>query len=266
MMQKKFFYLSVFFLIVLGLVSVVAAAPPSPYFSDSGYHQGNYYTPTGQIFSHEFGKDVTNGGGAGNVFYSFNGDRYALSSVVFWMEPGEKVTVWAYYSGAPKGGQIYMNVRSATAADGNVSDTRLERWTPPTGASIRVISPNGGENYNSGERRTISWTTTGLEGSHLKINLYRWDGSSWVVHYQIASGVSATNNIYEWYIPPLPSPARYKIEILCSDYHGLPTDLSDNPFTIGGTDTTPPTSVTGLRSTTNASELYQLDLDRPDGY
>jgi hypothetical protein len=237
-------------------VSVVtSAAPASPYFPNpNSYHVSEYYWPTGGVYAHELGEDVTNGGGAGNVFYSFYGDYYALSSVVFWMDPGETVTVWSYYSGAPKGGWIYANVRCATAADGNVSDTRVERWTPPPpGASIQVITPNGGENWSSGETRTITWTTTGLEGTHVGIDLCRWDGSAWVSNKGIIGGVSATDNSYEWVIPPLPAPDSYKIEISSSEYHGLPTDLSDNPFTAGGSDASPPRSITGLHNSSYAA-------------
>jgi hypothetical protein len=261
--SSRYFFL-VLALFVVGLVSVVAAAPPDPYFPNGDYSQSNYYWPTGGIYAHEIGKEVTNGGGAGNVYYSFYGDHYPLSSVLFWMEPNETVKVWAYYSGAARGGYVYMNVRCATAADGNISDIRVERYDPPPhGASIRVITPNGGENWSSGETRTITWNTTGLEGTHVGIDLCRWDGSAWVVKKGIIGGLSATNNSYDWVIPPLPAPASYKIKIASSEYHGLPNDLSDNSFTAGGSDITPPQSVTGLHNTTYADSYIKWTWTDP---
>ena len=51
--------------------------------------------------------------------------------------------------------------------------------------------------------RTITWTTTGLEGTHVDINLSRWDGSAWVKKSSIIGDVAATDNDYAWTIPPL---------------------------------------------------------------
>jgi hypothetical protein len=261
--SSRYFYL-VLALFVVGLVSGVAAAPPAPYFPNGDWSMSNYYWPTGGIYAHEIGKEVTNGGGAGNVYYWFYGDRYPLSSVVFRMEPNETVKVWAYYSGAERGGEVFMNVRSATASDGNISDIRVERYDPPPpGASIRVITPNGGENWNSGETRTITWTTTGLEGTQVDIDLYRWDGSAWVKRSSIIGDVAATGNSYAWTLPPLPAPASYKIRIASSEYHGLPNDLSDSPFTAGGSDITPPQSVTGLHNTSYADSYIRWTWTDP---
>src|SRR5690606_17078089 len=71
---------------------------PAPYFPvgpDHGLHLVKSYTPTGLLSSYLAGVDVTNGGDAGYVYYTISGDYFPQKSVIFWMEPGQTVTVWA---------------------------------------------------------------------------------------------------------------------------------------------------------------------------
>ena len=92
-----------YFLLFLVLVAVACQIPgasalsPSPYFPVPGWSVKNYYGGyPSHLFSFEIGKNVTNGGGPGNVFYNMTG-TYPLRSKVFWMDAGENVKVWAYY-------------------------------------------------------------------------------------------------------------------------------------------------------------------------
>jgi len=108
---------------------------PAPYFPtgpDHGIHIQVSYTSTGLIYSYLIGKDVTNGGGAGNVFYTISGDYFSLKSKTFSMESGETVTVWAeicngIVSYIPSQ-NVYSSVRASQAGDTDVGSFTI---TPP---------------------------------------------------------------------------------------------------------------------------------------
>ncbi len=273
MMEERFLWISVVVMVVLGCMVGAAAALPDPFFSDPGTtHQKNYLTKIGTTYAYEYGKDVTNAGDAGDVYFTIYTDHHPLSSLVFPMEAGESVTAWSYYSGSPPIGMDrgYWTVRAATAQDANISNNYLhiERWTPPpAGTSIRVISPNGGENWVSGETHPVTWTTTGLEGYHVTISLYRWydEFGAWKKHSDLVSDLLATEHSYDWTVPELPAPADYKIRIWLGedDYHHLPLDYSDTVFSAHGSDISPPRGVTALRNTTFASSSIRWNWTEP---
>ena len=94
----RYFFLILALFAVVVTIPTTSALPPSPYFPtgpDHGQHIAASYSPTGLIYSYLVGYDVTNGGGAGNVFYTIYGNILPLTSKNFSMESGETVTVWA---------------------------------------------------------------------------------------------------------------------------------------------------------------------------
>jgi len=103
-----------------GLVPIptLSGGLPAPYFPvgpDHGLHVVKTYTPTGLLTSYLAGVDVTNGGDAGYVYYTISGDYFSQKSVIFWMEAGQTVTVWAELCDAVgctvPVQQVYVNVR-----------------------------------------------------------------------------------------------------------------------------------------------------------
>jgi hypothetical protein len=102
-------------------------------------------------------------------------------------------------------------------------------------SSITITSPNGGENWDVGSQRTITWTSEGPVG-----NL--------VIEYSINGGTSWKNIVlstendgsYNWRIPNRPS--NYcLVRVTEPGGAGSPSDVSDAVFSIVSTD---PESVT----------------------
>ena len=132
-----------YFLLILALFAVVviipmtSALPPAPYLPtgpDHGQHIDASYFPNGQIYSYLVGNDVSNGGGAGNVFYTIYGDHLSLNSKNFSMESGETVTVWVELCpgicSIIPAQMLYWNVRASQAGDTDVGSLIITPFTP----------------------------------------------------------------------------------------------------------------------------------------
>ncbi len=91
-------------------------------------------------------------------------------------------------------------------------------------ASLRVTSPNGGETWQIGDVRTITWTSSNTSGE-VDIDLSTNGGGSWS---SIATN-EPDDGSYSWTVPNEPS-SNCLIRITDSD--GDPFDTSDQPFTI----------------------------------
>lgn len=105
----------------------------------------------------------------------------------------------------------------------NVSDTATATVVPSSIPSIKVTSPNGGEEWQAGFFYPITWTSSG-EASNVTIELYFMD-------QYIDTVATATENdgFFDWRIPPgYASPLLWRIYIT----DGLTNDTSDEPFTI----------------------------------
>jgi hypothetical protein len=98
--------------------------------------------------------------------------------------------------------------------------------------SVKVISPNGGETWNVGETRTITWTASDNVGVNKVDISYSTDGGkSWII---IATNLPNTGS-YQWKIPSTPS-TNCLIRIEAYDGAGNKgSDISDGTFTITST-------------------------------
>jgi hypothetical protein len=98
--------------------------------------------------------------------------------------------------------------------------------------SVKVISPNGGETWNVGETRTITWTASDNVGVNKVDISYSTDGGkSWIT---IATNLPNTGS-YQWKIPNTPS-TNCLIRIEAYDGAGNKgSDISDGTFTITST-------------------------------
>ena len=93
-----------------------------------------------------------------------------------------------------------------------------------TGSSIKVISPNGGENWKVGTTHGISWKRTGSTGSSVKVELLN-DGT-----VQTIFSSTPNDGFQNWNIPSGQALGQnYKIRVTSNT--GV-TDTSDNAFTI----------------------------------
>ncbi len=92
---------------------------------------------------------------------------------------------------------------------------------------ITVISPNGGESYQTGTIQTITWNSTEASGDNVKIELYK-EGI-----YLSDIAVSTINDgEYTWLIPShLSSSSKYKVKIVDASDSSI-YDYSNNYFSI----------------------------------
>ena len=98
--------------------------------------------------------------------------------------------------------------------------------TSSSETSIRIVSPNGGENWKHGTTHTISWTKTGNPGANVRIQLYR--GSSLV---KTISSSTPNDGSFSWSIPSAQAIGNdYKIKITSTN--GAYNDWSDSNFRI----------------------------------
>ena len=99
---------------------------------------------------------------------------------------------------------------------------------------IKVTSPNGGEPWQSGTSRQITWTPGAATGT-VKIELYRNGTAPANKVGVIAPSVAATAGTYGWNVGtcqncPAQTGAGYRVMV--SSTSSVLQDASDNPFTI----------------------------------
>ena len=101
-----------------------------------------------------------------------------------------------------------------------------------------MTSPNGGESWETGQTKTITWNSSNT-GSSVVVDLYKGGQLS----STIASSIS-NNGSYSWAIPSsLTEGTDYKIKITDSQNNAT-SDLSNANFTIEGPPLSPPTGIT----------------------
>jgi hypothetical protein len=106
------------------------------------------------------------------------------------------------------------------------------------GATLTVISPNGGENWLVGTNQLITWSSSNLNPNG-SIYIFYWYNNDW---YQIAVPLPPSSTSYSWTIPNTPTSST-KIRIgNWIDSAWEASDQSDQSFAINSpSDTTPPT-------------------------
>jgi hypothetical protein len=105
----------------------------------------------------------------------------------------------------------------------DVSDAVFSIALPP---SITIISPNGGEIWEAGSSRDITWTSSGNVGN-LNIEYSTDNGVSWTT----IESSAFNNGSFNWIVPDSPS-NNCLVRISGSDSDGSPIDVSDAVFSI----------------------------------
>jgi predicted phosphodiesterase len=99
---------------------------------------------------------------------------------------------------------------------------------PATPASLQVVSPNGGQNFQAGTSQTISWTVANPSGL-VQIDLYRGG-----IFFQGIAQVGLNQSNYVWAInPSLGDTNNYRIKLTSVGYPAL-ADFSDGDFSVFG--------------------------------
>ena len=102
-------------------------------------------------------------------------------------------------------------------------------------STIKVLSPNGGEIWQTGSTKVIRWSSVDVVGS-ISIELFRSNNS-------IIKITNSTNNdgAFDWVIPDaLSANTNYKIKVSWNEYASI-HDESDSFFSI-----TKPTSTNSM--------------------
>ena len=100
--------------------------------------------------------------------------------------------------------------------------------TPASPSTLHVVSPNGGESFQAGTSRTISWTVQN-PGGLVQIELYR--GGSF---FQSLAQVALSQSNCVWAIhPALGDTNNYRIKLTSVSYPAV-TDESDGDFSVFG--------------------------------
>ena len=113
--------------------------------------------------------------------------------------------------------RAYATNSVGTAYGNEVSFETLEPY-------ITVTSPNGGESWVVGTGHTITWTSDGVEGN-VKIEYSANNGDTWTEIIAAAEN----DGTHPWTVPDAVSD---QCLIRVSETDGIPSDTSDNVFTI----------------------------------
>jgi hypothetical protein len=103
----------------------------------------------------------------------------------------------------------------------DISDANFTIAAP----TIRVISPNGGENWEQGTSKTITWTSTDLV-DNVRIDLSRDGGITW----RALKGSTSNDGSFSWKVSG-PATNQARIRVLSKSYPTI-SDVSDANFTI----------------------------------
>jgi uncharacterized repeat protein (TIGR03803 family) len=154
---------------------------------------------------------------------------------------------------------------------------RLAGWNGiPVTPQLTVMSPNGGENWNSGDDHDITWTSAGAI-ANVNIEYSINNGSTW------ASMATSTANdgVYAWTVPAI-TPSTYCLVRVNDAANAATNDVSDSVFSISssaaetvstpGTPTGPSTGSPAANydfttggSTSNSGHTVQYKFDWDDG-
>lgn len=176
-----------------------------------------------------------------------------LNRVITPRTPNDGSYNWTIGSTQTLGTDYKIRVKSTTKsayADTSNNNFRISSSIP----SITIVSPNGGENWERGTIKTISWASSDSPGTNVKIELLKGEATS------IINSSTLNDGSYSWAIPStqtLGTDYRVRItNINNPDY----TDTSNNNFTISPS-TPKPTVYAGWRSS-----AYGYQIASPPSY
>ena len=130
-----------------------------------------------------------------------------------------------YWQPIPNTPTTLAKVRIRDAQDGVTSSESATPFQILPEQSAKVISPNGGEQWYAGSSNNITWQSTNV--ANVKIEFTIDGGATWST---IVASTPSTG-VYSWNGIPNVSSLQCKIRISdASD--GIPSDISDNNFTI----------------------------------
>jgi len=147
----------------------------------------------------------------------------------------------AYYLGKSGAKQSVNNLENILPNNQNqnlpINNTQQVNTTTSTAPSITVLSPNGGESYIPGKTYDITWKSTDV--NNVSIWLARKGASDVAELITGSSFIPSSLGKYSWTIPTtnndINSGGQFKVVV--SDKNSIPSDSSDNYFTINSATT-----------------------------
>ncbi len=123
---------------------------------------------------------------------------------------------------------VSLSVSNAAGTDSE-EKTDYIAVTPAPAASIRVISPNGGQWFRVGYLKAIRWTSRNVTGG-VRIEVSRDRGATWET-------ISASTNNDGWYTWRVTGPSTYSARIRVTSLSTGVSDTSNYSFAIYGAPT-----------------------------
>jgi CSLREA domain-containing protein len=138
-------------------------------------------------------------------------------------------------------------VKITSTTNSSYSDWSDNSFSITLAPSITVTAPNGGERWQRGTNKTITWSFNGDPGPNVSIELYK--GGSF--HSTVVAS-TANNGSYAWPVPPGQTiGSDYKVRITSPSNPSI-FDVSDETFSIEDV----PTSITV--TSPNGGEAWRL--------
>jgi hypothetical protein len=154
--------------------------------------------------------------------------EYTTNGGASWLQiTGSTSNTGSYLWSVPVHNSSQCRIRISDALDGVPVDLSDANFTITTQdpQTIKVTQPNGGEIWGIGSNQNITWTSEGI--SNVKIEFTTNNGVDWTT----ITASTPSNGIYSW--TSIPSTPSTNCKIRISDASdGIPSDLSDNVFTI----------------------------------
>ncbi len=144
---------------------------------------------------------------------------------------GQGSYAWSIPASTTTGSDYKVTVQSVSQP--TVKDTSDNYFTiaPAAPATITVKAPNGGESWQRGTSRTITWSYTGSPGSNVKIELLRFGVPVRTIASSVSIG-SGGQGSYAWSVPSSVVPGNYfKVSVRSVNLPAI-RDTSNNYFRI----------------------------------
>jgi PKD repeat protein len=160
--------------------------------------------------------------------------------------------------------QLYTNEVGATYVAGSASVLRADTYIPsygttttdhypvysrydfgaPGAPATTVISPNGGESWQTSSVHDLTWTSANV--ANVKLDYTLDGGTSWT---EIVASTAASAGRYSW---TLPSTTSTNAKVRVSDVASSASDISNASFTITNAPPPPPSSIAAFTYTCSA--------------
>jgi hypothetical protein len=139
---------------------------------------------------------------------------------------------WNVPTSLPKGNNYRMRIISRQNPSlQDTSDQPFAIGMAPPGTKLTVTSPAGGESWQRGTSRTITWTYTGQPGNSVKIVLLKSGVLFQTITAQVPLGADGSGS-FTWTIPASLAIGRdFTIRVRSITYADC-RDQSDRPFSI----------------------------------